>query len=261
MRLPPLVFACLWLLSAGAAQAQSVNLRGRVLERGSEVGISAVSLRLLGTNYYATSDSAGRFRIDNVKPGDYTLEVARLGYTARTQDIKVPNTAELQLEILLTTAPVDLPALTVRVLSDEDRARRAEGTSTRLLTFEELRTAQEQNRKLGDVIRSGFGLRVREGTFAAGNEISMMLCIEAPSRGPSSIRGAGRGRDGHPPCAMVPVFIDGIRIENAGTYLLGAPLDNFDRIEWLSTIAAGTRYGVLANNKGVLVLYSRTGKR
>ena len=60
---------------------------------------------------------------------------------------------------------------------------------------------------------------------------------------------------------MVPVFVDDIRIEDAGTYLLGASLDNFDRIEWLSMIAAGTRFGVLANNKGALVLYSRTGKR
>jgi hypothetical protein len=262
MRLRLLAVGCFWLLVPDAVQAQTVNVLGRVLERGSEIGVNAVSLRLLGTDHHVTSDSAGRFRIENVKPGEYTLEVSRLGYAARTQNVKVPNTSELQLEIVLTTAPIDLPAVTVRAVSEEERARRAEGTSTKTLTFEELRTAQAQNRKLEDVIRSaGFGLRVREGTFTVGAETSKMLCIEAPSRGASSLRGGGRSLNTHPPCSMVPVFIDGMKIENAGTYLLGFPLDSFDRIEWLSMIAAGTRFGVLANNKGALVLYSRTGKR
>jgi hypothetical protein len=264
MKFSLLVVGYLALASLGSlAEAQTVNLRGRVIERETDTGIHAVSIRLLGTAHQATTDSTGRFQLPEVKPGEYTIEVSRLGYEVRSQTMTVPKTAEYQLEIVMTTTPVDLPAITVRAISNEERERRAEATSTRRLSFEQLRAAQAQNRKLEDVIRSAaFGLRVREGTFTSDRETSKMLCIEAPSRGPSSFRSSGgRSADGHPRCAMVPVFVDGMKIENAGSYLLGAPLDNFDRIEWLSMIAAGTRFGVLAENKGALVLYSRTGKR
>jgi hypothetical protein len=60
---------------------------------------------------------------------------------------------------------------------------------------------------------------------------------------------------------MVPVFLDGIKLGNAGAYLRGVSLDSFERIEWLNAIAAGTRFGVLSENKGALVLQTRTGKR
>jgi hypothetical protein len=250
---------------------QNVEVRGRVVERDSAKGLAGVSLRFAGTNHEAVTDSAGRFLFRAVHPGSYTLELRRLGYADHNEVVSVPATAALRLEIRMDATPIGLPSVTVTAISNEERSRRAEGTASRLLTFEVIQTAAQQGRKIEDLIRtSGFGLRVRDGDFVADGDVAQrILCIEAAARGRASLQGggstfqgAGSGGGGrYPVCNMVPVFLDGIKLGNPGAYLRGAPLDNFEQIEWLNVIAAGTRFGVLSENKGVLVLRTRTGKR
>ena len=264
-----LLFLAAETFAPARAAAQTVQVRGRVTERDSLVGVHAVSVRFAGTNHQAVTDSAGRFILDNVRPGTYTIELKRLGYADHNKLIDVPATSELRLVIRLDASPVGLPEITVTAISAEERARRAEGTASRLITFDAIQEAARTGRKFEDLIRSsGFGLRVQDGTFAADGDPALnILCIEVASRGNASFRRSGARGGGtgggprYPVCNMVPVFLDGLKLGNAGAYLRGVSLDMFERIEWLNSIAAGTRFGLQSENKGALVLHTRTGKR
>ena len=59
---------------------------------------------------------------------------------------------------------------------------------------------------------------------------------------------------------MVPVFLDGVRLSDPGVYLRDAFLGGFAQIEWLSAIAATTRFGLQTENKGVLLLTTKSGR-
>lgn len=129
----------------------------------------------------------------------------------------------------------------------------------RHITREELQQASERGHKFADVIRrSGTGLRVSEGNFVTTHcdHPSRMLCIQARGRGQSSFQSSRpasgppvRGGELYPLCDMVPIFLDGIQLADPGAQLRDLELDNVDRIEWLSSIAATTRFGLNARNQ------------
>ncbi|MGH7460798.1 MAG: carboxypeptidase-like regulatory domain-containing protein [Longimicrobiales bacterium] len=243
--------------------AQSVQIRGRVLDSGTTTPIVAAAVRLTGGEWHAVTDSAGRFTISNVGTGEYTLEIEHLGYGKRTQALRVPNTPILQLTVELDPRPVSIGGITVKAISTEERARRAEGTASRVITDDEIRAAVEKGRDLADVLRTdATGLRIAEGEFVTDESPlpARMLCIYAASRGITSFQGRSRGGGQYRKCDMVPVVLDGAFLADPGAFLYKIPLDSFGRIEWLSALAAATRYGLNTQGKGVLVLHTRSGK-
>lgn len=98
----------LGLLSAGGVKAQGEVglLSGSVVE--SELGfvISGATVSIEGVNLKATTDNEGRFRIENVKSGTYTLVVSREGFIAETFRDQVVRGGEVTNLTLPITAKV-----------------------------------------------------------------------------------------------------------------------------------------------------------
>ena len=128
-----------------------------------------------------------------------------------------------------------------------------------------IEAAVEAGRDLASVLRSQTpALRIQDGDFTinGGTNPAHMLCVAQRGRGIDSFHNIRSAQSGQYQIRdMVPVFLDGVRLNDSGVYLRDAFLKVAGaQIEWLSSIAASTRFGVQTDNKGVLLLTTKSGK-
>ena len=79
------VFLCGPMLLA----APTVRISGKVLEADGEVPVPGAVVRLDENYLWSVTDADGRFSLDNVQQGNYTLEVSCLGYVTESRQISV----------------------------------------------------------------------------------------------------------------------------------------------------------------------------
>ena len=108
------IFICLLLFSSVlAAQNQKlINFSGKIININS-VPVSGSSVYLLNTNRGAVSDQQGRFSINGLIEGSYTLEVSAIGYATTNLKITISETSNKELNVQLADASVQLDAVMV----------------------------------------------------------------------------------------------------------------------------------------------------
>ena len=82
------------LLIPVLAQARAWSVSGSVTEKAAGHPVAGAVIKLGEDYLWTTSDTAGTFRLDNVQPGSYILEVSCLGYVAVTREINVKDDIE-----------------------------------------------------------------------------------------------------------------------------------------------------------------------
>lgn len=253
--------------------AQTVDVAGTLRDASTLEPIGDAVLRFSPTALYSVTDSTGTFTIQ-LQPGTYEIAVEHVAYGLHlTTWTLTGDEASTGIEIRLDQQAIRLAEVRAEApISREEWERRAEGAVVRRISREQLEEESRRGRRLADVLRNHtVGLQIREGMYYTNeNRVpARILCIQAGNRGRTSLVSPGSltggrpdpGRSQAPLCNMVPVFRDGIRMLDAGSALLGYRLDDLDHIEWLSAVAAAARFGLQAENKGVLLLYTRTGTR
>lgn len=121
MRLGALVVPCV----AGALPAhaqQPVSVSGIVTEAGQGTPIGDATVSLAGRD--ATTGRDGRFRIEAVTPGRYSLEVVGIGYRRSIIDLEIRNDTVIQ--IVLEPDPLALETLIARAVTIRGTLRDAE---------------------------------------------------------------------------------------------------------------------------------------
>jgi Fe(3+) dicitrate transport protein len=89
-------------------------IAGRVVaETGEPLGGALVEVR--ETNSRVSADGAGRFAVEGLRAGRYTLDVSLLGRAHNTQRIDVAAGMTARIEVTLSLAPVVLDALNVKL--------------------------------------------------------------------------------------------------------------------------------------------------
>lgn len=148
---------------------------------------------------------------------------------------------------------VQLEGLTVtatRRTAAEERELRS-GTRTDVVFGEELAQAEVRGARVIDLIRRMPGVEVTQGTEESDIPWGS-VCVQ--------MRRAIRGFHNPTACEMVLVILDGARIpggvEDLGYFLMDLAVSDFESIELLSPLQAGTRYG-LDGAGGAIVLHSR----
>jgi len=93
------VVTALTLLSAYVS-AQDLSITGTVKDGKSMQVLSGASVQLVQFNRIAVADYNGRFQIEKLAPGEYTILVSFLGYQNKTEKVTL-STGDVALDILL----------------------------------------------------------------------------------------------------------------------------------------------------------------
>lgn len=110
---------CLFFIVLGqGGLAQNATVFGVVSDLdGNSISYATIGLQetMMGT----TSDEAGRYRIGNIPPGTYTLEVSYLGYTGQSREITLLPGDSMKVDFALNEA--DLALQEVEILGRKAR--------------------------------------------------------------------------------------------------------------------------------------------
>jgi hypothetical protein len=238
-------WSALLLLAPGAAAPQSATITGRILDRESLKPIPQVAVTLRGTDRRAFTDSAGTFRLEAVPAGNQFLVVTHIAYGEHAESIAVRANDVLQLQVNLSQQAIQLTPLPVDGRTELELRKRASGSSFNEIARAEIEEGARRGLDLGRLLREGMpGVRVdplgRMGGYCVEYRLSVARANEY--------------------CRAVAVFLDGVRVQGAGTLYTTLPLDQIERLELLAPAEAGARYGTAAGF-GVLLIETRQGSR
>ncbi len=235
-------------LCAGALSAQAPAIvRGRVITDSTEKPISDARISLGTAGVSARSDSGGRYRIGNLRPGLYTVIVRRLGFAPVSTSITLAAGDTVDADFVLKPIAQELAGVEVsttllqRKLRDfEDRRRFGIG---RFMTEEDIRKAPGY--RMSEKVRSLPGLQLIYSR-SSSNDVRI-----ASTRGGQSIMLQGRG------ACMSAVILDGL--EMAQPFSVNS-LDPGEviAIEWYAGPASmPAQFNATRNSCGLLIIWTK----
>jgi outer membrane receptor for ferrienterochelin and colicin len=115
MKLTKLSFlVSLILCSAAAAFAQSGTIRGSIYDEETGEALIGATAQISGTSKGAVTDMDGKFNINNVDAGSYTIQLSYLGYQSREiANVAVQSNDVTVLDLRLKTAATALSEVVV----------------------------------------------------------------------------------------------------------------------------------------------------
>ncbi len=112
-----LLSACLVLGICTGLVAQS-SLKGIVIDNESRETLSEVTLYLSPVGRGTVTNPWGKFSMDNLEPGEYTLEVRHLGYEIYVSKVWLENGQTLSLQILMIPEAKTIEGIEVKDYSE-----------------------------------------------------------------------------------------------------------------------------------------------
>jgi hypothetical protein len=126
------------------------TISGSVISKTTQQPLQSITVRVLNTNFGAFTDSKGKFQINNIPNGTYSVQFTGIGFEKYVQtDVMVNSAMPRKLEIQLVDKVIELQGAEVRASYFIKNAETV--TSTQSLSYEDIRRspgAQE------DVIRA-----------------------------------------------------------------------------------------------------------
>lgn len=243
-----------------AAQEPGVlrgDIKGRVFEQATGEPLPGAVVYVVDTELTGMTDEDGRFAFLGMPEGAWTLSVfhprfRQMGLTEPPEGlVLVYPDQETPVEFRIVEAPdlgaegnpMRLQAIHV-VTSRPDRPEvDREGGVSSVIERDEIEEMEVTAQSVGDLLNTVPGLKVRD----LGGD----LCVQSTR----SLTTVSSAADVCP--RRVAVVLDGIRVFDPGPYLAGIRPHDIDRVEFLSAVLAGYRYGTGTSN-GVLVIHTRT---
>jgi outer membrane receptor protein involved in Fe transport len=224
------------LVKRGAVQTGSVA--GRVTDAKTGQPIAAASVVLVGTRWHATTGDDGRYRLEDVTAGTYTLTASRIGYAKQSQSLMVVTGQEVTVDVALQVAATELEQVVVTgtVVPTE---RKAIPTPISVITADEIE--QKGYQRVDQIFRGDIPGAVAwdPGPYYYNSYISI--------RGTSSLLGN-----------FVKTYIDGVEVADP-YYLATIDPSSIERIEVLRGPQGSTIYGSNASG-GVMQIFTKKGE-
>lgn len=214
----------IWLGSIGAqtyveSREEPIygEISGRVLDSETGVPLSGVNISILNTYYGAASGPDGTFLINNVAPGEYILEISRIGYqtqTIRNVEVKPGRLTVKDIQILPSIIEFDEVVLSA--------ARREQTVLMAPASVSVVKSSDIQKRNavtFDQVLETVPGISVQRTTGVSVQSLSI--------RGSSDVAGGGVGN-------RVLLAIDGrpaLSADSGGALWSLVPTNFIDRIE------------------------------
>jgi outer membrane receptor protein involved in Fe transport len=95
-----------WLLASTLVYAQNGKITGKITDAKGE-GLIGASAKIKGTAKGAVTGTDGRFTIENVENGSYTVVTSFIGYTNKEVSVSVPQSGSLTISLADDAASLD----------------------------------------------------------------------------------------------------------------------------------------------------------
>lgn len=243
--------------------ADSVRVRGTVVDSATREPIASVRVSVDGSNRQATTDERGNFILARVSSGSHVLSAHRLGYSPLRRTIVLEAGRDTSIVIVLRSAPNRLKEIVTTGAGDREKLEI--GNSVVKINVDSIMATTPVATMSSLLAFRVPGLMTQRGSGAVGSPTRLRL------RGTNSIES-----DNAP-----IIILDGIRITNdvktaesntlyagvvggAGSNDLSQRLDDIDpnsvaSIEVLKGPAASTLYGSDAA-AGVIIIRTKRGQ-
>lgn len=100
---------------------QNASLYGRVTTEDNQP-VSLISVTLLNTRWGTLTNENGEYRIQNIKPGNYTLQLSFTGYIRKTQPVTLDAGGNTQLDLTITEDSKQLEEVVIETSKIMNRA-------------------------------------------------------------------------------------------------------------------------------------------
>ena len=258
------VAAAVAFLLPTQAVAQDGTVTGQVVAATTGQPINGVQISIMDTQLGALSNSSGRFLINRVSAGTYTVRAVHVGYGTQTQEVNVPagGATTVQFEMQISAVAMDELIVTGTAGAVE---RRKLGTSAASLDVS----------SVAEVTPLASFSQALEGRIPGVRSIGTVGGVGAGRE--LRIRGTDSFSLGQRPV----IYIDGVRVDSrqrewgssAGASttccafsggagedrLSDLSPDEIDRVEVLKGPAAATLYGSEASG-GVIQIFTKRGR-
>ena len=115
---------------AAAAAAQPGKIPGRVSQAGTGQPVAEARGIVVGTSLVATTNSAGRYTIRGVPPGEASVRVLRVGFAEQRRPVTVAAGQTATLDLVLSEVAVRLQEVVTTATGEATRAELGNAVST-----------------------------------------------------------------------------------------------------------------------------------
>jgi hypothetical protein len=246
-RLFPALAAAL-LLAAAPARAQAGGAVELVVtDPDTGAPLAGASVRVDG-GPAGVSDSGGRVRLDGLSPGSHFIEVEMIGRRSMQPQVQVSAGLTLELEVLLESAAVDLPEVTVEGQPDDGPGNalsrafsRTRGTG---MLISRGQIERSRARRLSELMGKVPGVRI---VYGSGGAVATLQ----GSGGPDPISGGGSIAQR----CVAQVYMDGILLRSPSLDIVA--IQDLAAVEvYLHVVPA--EYSGSNSGCWVIVLHTRT---
>jgi Carboxypeptidase regulatory-like domain len=241
------------VLDTGHLAAQQV--RGRVVDEQFRRPVLEAEVVLAlpdGTEVARTvTTKDGYFQLSAEQHGRYILRVDRLGFDSETRTLNLEIDQDLVVPaFVLRTKAIELDSVAIEASRDPKPDAATVGFSRKSFVIAGSRLArlEEQGARMITILRELPGIRVREYSVR-GRAIT---CIESNRR---FLRLSQDPADS--PCPNVVWVMDDVPTDNDWSRLRSFDVVDFESVEYLPPVEAGSRYGMMASAYGAVVLWTR----
>lgn len=144
------------------------RLEGRVVDADLNEPLIGVNVIVVGTSFGAATDLEGRYRIDDLRPGEYSIQISYLGFETRLYTgitIRAGETTRLDVELheaVLSTQD-EVVIIGDRPLVDVEESSSTSRISREVLSAAPLRDVQQAVASQVGIVRDPTGLYIRGG--------------------------------------------------------------------------------------------------
>lgn len=229
------------------------RIEGSVVDAASGAPVEGVLVGVVAARGRALTDSDGRFVLAGIVPGEVSLYTEHIGYGRAEGQVLVQVSDTVQVEIELTTAPVEIAPLTVSVRGSAADDRIRSGTRYDGLSRTEIDALLPRVTNFAELLRQAHvpGLTVENVRLIGEADLGVPgICIEISRR---------RSRADERACRnMIDVYVNGVRLASPETSLQDIIPSSIDDIRLLSPLEAGVQYGGGRRGRnGVLLIRTR----
>ena len=224
-----------------SAQEAAARITGLIRDAESQRPLAGVQVYIEGTSLGSLTTSEGRFVLQNVRPGRYTVVAQIIGHTTGRKEVSVAAGQAVTADFDLTTTVLSLQEVVVTGVTDPIAGAKLPFTVAKV-SKENVATVPTTNSALAAIQGKVAGASIVRGSGQPGSGVSILL------RTPTSIQGSNSPM----------LVVDGVILaETIGGTSVDLESLDIESVEVVKGAAAASLYGSRAASGVIQITTSR----